>query len=394
MNTSINELRKKNIQTLIKKFVSVKNNQAIEIQSVPILNYTDFYTTVVDIIKSNDTFHCVNYYAYPQKNNLQCIIAIADDETKNILLLSHIIENAKKKKLESITQSIEAMHIFEREIAENFGIYFENHPWLKPIRYPHNREDTSQNIYNYPFYEIEGSQLHQIGVGPIHAGVIEPGHFRFTCHGETVHHLEIQLGWQHRGIETLFLQKTKLFQRNTLAENIAGDTSIGHSVVFCSVIEALNGSPIPQKLELERTIAMELERIAMHTADLANLSIGIAYQLSASVYAALRTPIINFLQSWCGNRFGKSLIRANGTFHPFSLILAENILKLLHNYEKKIRPNVSKTIFTPQRYFTPQRNRKCNKNSSTTNRSSRYGSPFMRNYQRYQSITPIYGLCL
>ena len=83
---------------------------------------------------------------------------------------------------------------------------------------------------NYPFYSIDGEELHEVGVGPVHAGVIEPGHFRFICNGEKVLHLEIQLGYQHRGIEKLFLEKSSPLQRCVLAESIAGDTSVGHAL--------------------------------------------------------------------------------------------------------------------------------------------------------------------
>jgi hypothetical protein len=86
---------------------------------------------------------------------------------------------------------------------ENHGVVFEGHPWLKPVRYPNDRADRLSVMDNYPFYEIGSEELHEVGVGPIHAGVIEPGHFRFICNGEKVLHLEIQLGYQHRGIEKL-----------------------------------------------------------------------------------------------------------------------------------------------------------------------------------------------
>ncbi len=73
---------------------------------------------------------------------------------------------------------------------------------------------------NYPFYEVESEELHEVGVGPIHAGVIEPGHFRFVCNGEKVLHLEIQLGYQHRGIEKLFVEKKSPLQRSVSYQNV------------------------------------------------------------------------------------------------------------------------------------------------------------------------------
>ena len=122
--------------------------------------------------------------------------------------------NKDKPVLKSLTPVCSQLHIFEREIHENFGVEFEGHPWLKPVRYSHDRSDKSKIMDNYPFYDIESEELHEVGVGPVHAGVIEPGHFRFICNGEKVLHLEIQLGYQHRGIEKLFIEKkciTKMY---------------------------------------------------------------------------------------------------------------------------------------------------------------------------------------
>ena len=116
---------------------------------------------------------------------------------------------------------------------------YTDHPWLKPVRFPFNRFNKRITIADYPFFKIESEELHEVGVGPIHAGIIEPGHFRFICNGEQILHLEIQLGYQHRGIEQLFLEKKKLLQRITLAENIAGDSVAGHTVAFVNLWESL-----------------------------------------------------------------------------------------------------------------------------------------------------------
>ena len=168
------------------------------------------------------------------------------------------------------------------------------------------------------FFNIESEELHEVGVGPIHAGIIEPGHFRFICNGEQILHLEIQLGYQHRGIEQLFLEKKKLLQRVTLAENIAGDTVAGHTVAFVNLWESLCNFQPGRDLQLARTLALELERIAIHTGDLSAMCTDMAYQLGSAVYGRLRTPVINYFQKWCGNRLAKGLIRAGKNNFPFT----------------------------------------------------------------------------
>ncbi|MBA4336578.1 NADH dehydrogenase subunit [bacterium] len=316
--------------------IYVENNKAIEIKKIPTLNYDEFYNIAVELLPKEEV-HCVNYFGFPYGEKLKFICAFADDKEHKIALLSYEFENKNVKdlNLKSLTETFPAMHIFEREINENFGIMFQGHPWLKPIRFPHNRYDKKLQISQYPFYQIESEQLHEVGVGPIHAGVIEPGHFRFICNGENVLSLEIQLGWQHRGIENLFLKNENWLGRNLLAENIAGDTAIGHASTFASAIESLAGIKISKRLKIERMIALELERIATNTGDMSALCTDIAYQLGAAVFGILRTPIVNFTQRWCGNRLGKGMIRIGGTHYPLTPELRRELHEVLKKYKKK-----------------------------------------------------------
>lgn len=155
-------------------------------------------------------------------------------------------------------------------------------------------------------------------------------------------HLEIQLGWQHRGVERLFLEKPKLLQRTMLAESIAGDTTIGHTLAFAQVMEGLSGISTDSRLDAERSIALELERIAVHTGDISALCTDVAYQLGAAVFGALRTPIINFTQEWCGNRFGKGLIRTGGSHYSLTNVLIQKLRKLLDDFEWRFKEMADK----------------------------------------------------
>ncbi len=318
----------------MENFLKIKNGQYINLDKIGILPYDSFYNTVLNLFE-NEENHCVLYYAVPLDGNLRFFMAIANDKTQDITLLSHIIREGANKELDSLTEKIFALHIFEREIYENFGVNFIGHPWLKPVRFAYNRNNKDQKINDYPFYSIESNELHEVGVGPIHAGIIEPGHFRFICNGEKVLHLEIQLGWQHRGVEQLFIDKKNLLQKNILAENIAGDTGIAHSMAFTRLIESLAKIELNDRLQIERTIALELERIAMHTIDISALCVDAAYQLGANVFGILRTGIINFLQSWCGNRLGKSLIRVAGSYFPLTAELRAKLVDILDKYENQ-----------------------------------------------------------
>ena len=327
-------------------YASIKNQDTISLAKIPVLSYEKFYAEVVEQMKLS-YLHCVNYYIYENGETLKFICCLADDQLGDIKIYSHELPKKDKMQLASITHEIYAFHIFEREITENFGVEFINSPWNKPVRYAFDRANRKNIINDYPFYKIQSDELHEVGVGPIHAGVIEPGHFRFLCNGETVLHLEIQLGWQHRGIEKLFLSKSSLIQRTVLSESIAGDSAVAHSTAFIGIIESLSSVKNNQRLEIERTIAIEIERIAMHVSDLGNLNIGLAYQLASSVFGTLRTPVINYTQTWCGNRFGKGLIRAGGTHYPLTAELIDKLIKLLDNFEERFDPMAERMFGLP-----------------------------------------------
>jgi len=232
----------------------------------------------------------------------------------------------------SLTVQFPQMHCFEREIHEQFGLPFPGHPWLKPIRFEGLKRGRMDD---YPFYQLGGKEVHEVGVGPIHAGVIEPGHFRFMCYGETVHHLEIHLGYQHRGAESL-LVKTPPRKLPPLVESIAGDTAVAHVVAFCRAWEALCGMPARPEVETIRGIAVELERIAMHLVGVGGLATDVAFLPGSSTYGRLRTSLINLSMRLCGSRFGRSWFRPGELRHPFGSTQKDDVRNTLQSVQRDI----------------------------------------------------------
>ncbi len=232
----------------------------------------------------------------------------------------------------SLTARHPAAQMFERELWEQSGLVPEGHPWLKPVRYEGARQ---QCMAQHPFFKVRGQEVHEVGVGPIHASVIEPGHFRFMCHGEQVHHLEIQLGYQHRGVEALLLRRPPL-SLTSLVESIAGDTSIAYAWGYCAAIEALCGAQSSPETDVVRGIALELERIAMHLAGLTGLATDIAFLQGGATYGRLRTAVINATMRVCGSRFGRGWLRPGGVRFGITDALRQDLLATLAAFARDI----------------------------------------------------------
>ncbi len=210
----------------------------------------------------------------------------------------------------SLTSDWPQAQAFERDLWEHHGITPEGHPWLKPLCFPGLPQGRGIPD-GYCYFAAEGEEVHEVAVGPVHAGIIEPGHFRFQCHGEEVLHLEIQLGFQHRGAERI-LREAGEARRLTTAESIAGDSVVAHTTAFAQVEEALAQTGVPARAHALRTVALELERLANHAGDLGALAGDVGYLPSASFFGRLRGDILNLTQGLCGNRFGRGLVAPGG----------------------------------------------------------------------------------
>ena len=300
-----------------------ENKKRVNISEIPVLNFPNLREEIIKINK-----RVIGFFGKQEEENVRLFVVMADDIEGKLYISSSVFAK-EEKEYESITQDIPAFHVFEREFYEEFGIEPKNHPWLKPMR-NHKNE--------YKFFEMDGDEVHQVAVGPIHAGVIEPGHFRFMCHGEKIYDLEIQLGWQHRGVENLMVASPS----NQLAESICGDSVIAYNLAYSNAMEALGDCEISNKAQLIRLIALEMERSAIHIGDLGAIAGDIAYLMGASIFGATRTLIINTMLEISGSRFGRGLITTGGVNFDIDKQLSEKIVSVLN----KVATDVERTIKT------------------------------------------------
>ena len=299
-------------------WIKTKNNTKLNLSDIPSLSISDLRCSIIGQNKRPIGFFGKDW----GNGETKLFVVLADDENGD-LLVSSALFSADEKSYESITQEIPSFHIFEREFFEQFGIKPLNHPWLKPVR---------KNQDEYEFFDMKGEEVHQVAVGPIHAGVIEPGHFRFMCNGENVYHLEIMLGYQHRGIEDLMLKRPS----NQLAESICGDSVIAYNTAYSQVMETLRGIEISDKARLIRKAALEMERAAIQIGDMGAIAGDIAYSMGAAVFGVTRTLIINTMLEWSGSRFGRGLINVGGVNFDISEDEITSTLKTLDKVGKDV----------------------------------------------------------
>jgi Ni,Fe-hydrogenase III large subunit len=297
-------------------WLNIRNATAVPVASVPHLALDAFRKAII-AAPSNDR-RVVALYGRPVAGNIELCAVLARD-------LDGVLEVARATvegdSFPSMTPECAQVHLFERELGEQWGLRAEGHPWWKPVRFHKTQraghdawgraDNTQPTVGVTDFYRVDGEEIHEVAVGPVHAGVIEPGHFRFQCHGEHVFHLEISLGYQHRGIEKTLAggpgKRTIHFM-----ETLAGDTTVGHATAYCQSVEALSGSRPSVHAQAIRAIALELERLANHTGDLGALANDIGYLPTSSFCGRLRGDFLNITALLCGNRFGRGIIRPGG----------------------------------------------------------------------------------
>ena len=298
---------------------------------------------------------CQELY-FNQKLQLKIITAIDEKKTKgsfricylfglpqeNVFFMPYILIRDKEE-FPSITKQIHEASGYERRIFSFFGLTPIGHPHLRgmllhenwpttkfPLRKDFNwQERPAEAKGKYKFHKVKGEGIYEIPVGPVHAGIIEPGHFRFSVAGEEIVLLEAMLGYKHKGIEKLF-EILPLNKKLLLSERISGDTSFSHSLAFCQAVETLAGIEVSEKVKYLRVIFSELERLANHFNDVGFILSDTGFSFGGSNGMRLKERVMQWNEKLTGSRFLRGVNMFGGINKDISSEMRQELIKDLN----------------------------------------------------------------
>ncbi len=244
----------------------------------------------------------------------------------------------------SLTPEIHEASTYERKIKTFFGLEPVGHPnprtlilhenWpngLFPLRKDFNWQTRpAEAKEHFEFYKIEGEGIYEIPVGPIHAGIIEPGHFRFNVAGEEILNLEPRLGFVHKGSEKLF-EILPLEKKLILSEKISGDSAFSHSLAFCQAVESLGEINVPERAKYLRVVCAELERLANHLGDIGFIMLDTGFNFGGANGSRLREMMMQINERLTGSRFLRGVNIFGGVAKDIDRQAADRLMDDLEN---------------------------------------------------------------
>ena len=248
--------------------------------------------------------------------------------------------------------------LFEQEIYDLFGIAASNHPDPRPLvrhgfwpaDYFPLRKDAGAGEFAddgrpFPFVEVGGEGVYEIPVGPVHAGVIEPGHFRFSVVGETIINMRARLYYTHKGTEKLFEGRVPAAGVE-LAERVSGDTTVGHALAYCQALEAAAGTVVPERARHLRVVLLEMERLYNHIADFGMIANDTGFAVAHSHCFRIRERLLRLNKRLTGNRILRGGIVPGGVGRdlPADLDLPGEVDAVLADFEEIVALSLASSL--------------------------------------------------
>lgn len=287
-------------------------------------------------VSGNFVIHCV----FVDFKNSQWIIVNMDIPQENPCF-------------DTLAKSMHSASLFEREIWEMFGIEPKENPDLRRLRlhdevwpggsYPLRKDfkiPQGGSLSDYNFSRVEGEGIFEVPVGPVHAGIIGPGHFRFSVAGEPIISLELRLGFTHRGVEKIF--EGKLYADAAgLSECVSGDSSFAHSLAFTQAVEKISGAAVPVQASVLRAIFLELERMYNHVNDIGGIAMDVGFSFPAAYASIIKEAILQLNEKLSGNRYLRKINTAGGVTQdmdePKKQFLLDSLKSIKYDFNELIK---------------------------------------------------------
>jgi Ni,Fe-hydrogenase III large subunit/Ni,Fe-hydrogenase III component G len=296
-------------------------------------------------------FHLVSMFANDETglNKMYAIYYVFADRENGLLLTIITRINPADMNFISITEEIPAAALYEREIKDLFGVDPVGHPNAKrlvfhsnwpveefPLRksfdVKHKPDIANEKII---FDKVSGEGVFEIPVGPVHAGIIEPGHFRFSVAGEPIINLEAQLYYTHKGIEKM-CEGESIEKCLYVSERISGDETFANSLAYCQGIEKIAGVDVPPRAKYTRVIFAELERLTSHLGDLSGICQDVAYGFASFQFSMMKGWAYSVADELCGMRFLRSVNKLGGVRKDFVLGKESSVIEQLRKIKQEL----------------------------------------------------------
>jgi len=261
---------------------------------------------------------------------------------------------ASDPRFPSLAPTLPSVNWQEREIQDWFGIEAEGHPNPRRVALHDHWPDVHPLRKDFPIDTVLppftgeqhvyrptlGEGVFQVPVGPVHAGIIEPGHFNFAVAGEPILYLQLRMFYKHKGAEKLF-EQFPIPKCVFLAESVSGDSAFSHGTAFCQAVERAGGVEVPERAEVMRTILLELERIYNHVADIGAIAMDVGFVIANAHAGRVREMVLGINEELTGNRLLRGMICVGGVRRDWSAPQLDALSNAINNVEREFRSLVA-----------------------------------------------------